>query len=277
MQQAHPPAERPPALACDCHFHIFGPYSRYPLSPGRSYSPPEASVPQYLELARTIGIERMGVGPPSSSATDPAGTRPAGAAGGGPRAVAVAVIDDGFDEAALRRLDEAGVRGGRFNLVSGNGTPIEQLQSISRRIAPFGWHLQLYVEGEQLQALASSLPHLPVPVVLDHMGGVRASLGVEHAEFQALLRLLESDRIWLKVCSYRISDAAPWDDAAPNVRAAIGAAPDRCVWGTDWPHAKIKPMPDAGALLAQLFGWVPDADTRRRILSDNPARLYGFD
>ena len=276
MQPAHPPAERPPPLACDCHFHIFGPYNRYPLSPGRSYSPPEASVSQYLELAERIGIERMVVVQPSIYGTDNACTLDAVAAFGRTRAVAVAVIDDGFDEAALRRLDAAGVRGVRFNLVSGNGTPVEQLRSVSRRIAPFGWHLQLYVEGDQLQALAPSLPDLPVPVVLDHMGGVRASLGTEHPQFQALLRLLGSERIWIKVCSYRVSDAAPWDDAAPNVRAAVAAAPDRCVWGTDWPHAKVEPVPDAGAMLDQLLGWVPDATTRRKVLADNPARLYGF-
>ncbi len=276
MHDVNPPAEALPKLACDCHFHIFGPYDRYPLSPGRSYSPPEASVAQYLALAGTVGIERMVVVQPSIYGTDNASTLDAVAAFGRERAVAVAVIDDGFDEAALRRLDAAGVRGVRFNLVSGNGTPLAQLEAVSRRIAPLGWHLQLYAAGEQLEALAPSLPGLPVPVVLDHMGGVRASLGTAHPQFRALLRLLESERIWIKVCSYRISDTPPWEDAADNVRAAVAAAPDRCVWGTDWPHARINPMPDAGALLDQLFRWMPDAATRRKLLADNPARLYGF-
>ena len=276
MPTVNPPVEMPPPFACDCHFHVFGPFDRFPLSAGRSYSPPEASVEQYLARAATIGISRMVVVQPSIYGTANACTLDAVARFGHDRAVAVAVIDDGFDAEALRRLHAAGVRGVRFNLVSGNGTPLEQLEQVSRRIAPLGWHLQLYAEGEQVEALAPSLPKLPVPVVLDHMGGVRASLGTGHPQFRTLLRLLESERVWIKVCSYRISDARPWDDAAENVRQVVAAAPGRCVWGTDWPHARIEPMPDAGAFLDQLARWVPDAATRRGVLVDNPARLYGF-
>ena len=213
---------------------------------------------------------------PSIYGTDNACTLDAVARFGRERAVAVAVIDETFDDAALRRLDEAGVRGVRFNLVSGNSTPLEQLEAVCRRIAPLGWHLQLYAEGEQVAALAPALLKLPVPVVLDHMGGVRTSLGAAHPQFIALLRLLRSERIWIKLCSYRIAASARWDDAADNVRAVVAAASERCVWGTDWPHAKMEPMPDAGRLLDQLFAWVSDKATRHQILVDNPARLYRF-
>jgi predicted TIM-barrel fold metal-dependent hydrolase len=270
------PAQKAPPLSCDCHFHIFGPYERYPLSAGRSYMPPEASVEQYLALAGTVGLERMVVVQPSVYGTDNACTLDAVAQFGRHRAVAVVVIDQGFDAATLRRLDDAGVRGVRFNLVSGNGTPVEQLETVARRIAPLGWHMQVYAQGEQLEALAPILPTLPVEVVLDHMGGVRATLGTSHPQFQALLRLLWSGRVWLKVCSYRVSAGAPWDDPAGNVRAAVREAPDRCVWGTDWPHPGMAPVPDAGKLLDQFLAWVPEAATQRRVLVENPARLYRF-
>lgn len=271
-----PPARKAPPLACDCHFHVFGPYDRFPLSPGRTYTPPEASVEAYLQLADTLGIERMVVVQPSIYGTDNACTLDAVERFGRARAVAVAVIDESFDQAALRRLDDAGVRGVRFNLVSGNGTPVEQLRSIARRIEPLGWHMQLYAHGTQLTELAPLLPALPVPVVLDHMGGVEAAVGTAHEQFQTLLRLLGSERVWLKLCSYRVSSVAPWDDPAENVRLAVETAPERCVWGTDWPHANMDPMPDAGKLLDQLHAWVPNPGLRRQVLVENPARLYRF-
>jgi predicted TIM-barrel fold metal-dependent hydrolase len=106
---------------------------------------------------------------------------------------------------------------------------------------------------------------------------VKAALGVQHPQFQALLRLLDSGRAWVKTCSYRASSAeAPWADVEPNVKALVAAAPDRCVWGTDWPHSQMNPRPEAGMLLDQLFEWVPDEAVRQKVLVENPARLYGF-
>jgi len=272
-----PPRQKAPALTCDCHFHIFGPYGTYPLSPGRTYSPSEALVPDYLAMAALLGIERMVVVQASVSGTDNAVTLDAVAKFGLHRARAVAVIDDRFDEAALRRMHERGVRGVRFNMVSGNGTPEDQLDALARRIAPLGWHIQIYAEGEKLEVIAAVLARLPVPVVIDHSGGVKSALGTAHPQFQALLRLLDSGRAWVKVCSYRASSAGqPWTDVAPNVRALVAAAPERCVWGTDWPHPQMDPSPEAGVLLDQFFDWVPDAALRQKILAENPARLYGF-
>jgi len=189
----------------------------------------------------------------------------------------VAVIDDRWDDAALRRLDDAGIRGVRFNLVSGNGTPVEQLQVLARRLAKLGWHIQVYADGQTLADIAPVLAALPVAVVVDHIGGVKAALGTAHPQFQALLRLLDSGNAWVKTCSYRASSTGhPWADTGPNVRALVAAAPERCVWGTDWPHSSMQPLPEASALLDQFFEFVPDASVRQRILVDNPARLYGF-
>jgi predicted TIM-barrel fold metal-dependent hydrolase len=269
-----------PPLACDCHFHIFGPFDRFPLHPGRAYEPPEASIEAYGEMAARLGIARMVVVQPSPYGTDNRVTLDAVRRFGPERTRAVAVIDDTFDETALRALHTAGVRGVRFNLVSGNGTPEEQLQELARRIAPLGWHVQVYAEGEKLAELAPLLARLPAEVVIDHIGGVRAALGTGHPQFQALLRLLDSGRAWVKLCSYRASSAGyPWDDVAPNVQKLVEATPERCVWGTDWPHVQMPPgpQPEPAALLVQFLRWVPNSNARRRILAENPARLYGFD
>jgi predicted TIM-barrel fold metal-dependent hydrolase len=151
------------------------------------------------------------------------------------------------------------------------------LETVARHIAPLGWHIQVYIDGETLADMAPTLAKLPVEIVIDHCGGVKAALGLEHPQFRALLSLLDSGNAWIKVCSYRVSSTGqPWADPAPNVQAFVARYSDRCVWGTDWPHPQMNPLPEAGLLLDQLFDWVPDAATRHRILVDNPAKLYGF-
>jgi predicted TIM-barrel fold metal-dependent hydrolase len=271
------PRERAPDGACDCHCHVFGPPDRYPLSPGRAYTPAEASLAGYKAIADALGLTRCVIVQPSVYGTDNRCTLDAVAALGPARARAVAVVDAGFDAAALRRLHEAGARGARFNAVSGNGTPLDQMATLAARIAPLGWHLQLYLDGADLPGLAPVLAELPVPVVIDHMGQVPTAKGVAHPDFQALLRLLSGGRAWVKLCGYRVSSAGqPFRDVAPQAKALIAAAPERCLWGTDWPHANFAGRVDAGELLDLLGDWAPDAATRRRILVDNPATLYGF-
>ena len=273
-----PPQIKAPKLSADCHFHIFGPFDKFPLDPGRQYEPPLGLIEDYLALAATVGLERMVIVTPSPYGTDNRVTLDAIERFGRRRAVGVAVIDERWEHAELQRLADAGIRGVRFNLVSGNGTPVEQLQAMARRLAPLGWHIQVYADGQTLADIAPVLAALPVPVVVDHVGGVKAALGTGHPQFQALLRLLDSGNAWVKTCSYRASSAGhPWADTGPNVQALVAAAPERCVWGTDWPHGSMSaPLPVASALLDQFFEWVPDAAIRHRILVDNPARLYGF-
>lgn len=272
------PSWRAPALACDCHFHIFGPYDRFPLDPGRHYDPAAATIPAYLRVADAIGLQRMVIVQPSVYGTDNACSLDAAARFGLDRARVVAVVDDGFDDAALRKLHAQGTRGVRFNAVSGNGTPLDQLDALARRIAPLGWHLQIYATGDLLPDLAPRLAALPVEVVVDHMGGVRSADGVDAPGFRALLRLLDGGRAWVKLCGYRISSAGPpFADVAPFARALLQVAPDRCVWGTDWPHPSLTDwMPEDGALFDRLGEWAPTAGERQRVLVDNPARLYGF-
>jgi predicted TIM-barrel fold metal-dependent hydrolase len=271
------PQQKAPAFSCDCHFHIFGPFDKYPMSPGRAYTSPAALVPDYLAMAETVGLQRMVVVQASIYGTDNAVTLDAIQQFGLHRARGVAVIDDSFDDAALRAMHDQGIRGVRFNMVSGNGTPEDQLEALARRVAPLGWHIQIYADGPKMLEIGGLLARLPVEVVIDHSGGVQAGLGVQHPQFQALLRLLDSGRTWIKVCHYRASSTgAPFADVEANVKALVAAAPERCVWGTDWPHPQMDPAPEAGLLLDQFFEWVPDAAVRQRILVDNPARLYGF-
>ena len=269
----------PPPGGVDCHMHIFGPYDRYPLSPGRAYTPPEASIAMYEEVLATLGLSRTVVVQPSVYGTDNAVTLDAVEAMGRDRARAVVVVDDAVEPAALRAMHGRGARGVRFNAVSGNGTPLEQLEALVGKIAPLGWHLQLYAHAAEILALEEVLARLPVPVVIDHMGGIGArDGGADSPAFAALIRLLEGGA-WAKLCGYRASAGHPYADVAPMARAMIAAAPDRCVWGTDWPHPSLFPptgMPDDGHLLDLLADWAPEDAQRRAILVDNPARLYGF-
>jgi predicted TIM-barrel fold metal-dependent hydrolase len=268
-----------PPGATDCHCHVFGPYARYPLSPGRSYTPPEASVAEYLRMLGTIGLSRTVMVQPSVYGTDNAVTLDAVEEIGLNRARAVVVVDEGAGEADLAAMAARGARGVRFNAVSGNGAPLEQLERLAERIAPFGWHVQLYTGPDALPELEPALRRLPVPVVVDHMGGVKAAAGgVEHPGFRSLLRLLEGGA-WVKLSGYRSSAGPPYADVASMARALLSAAPDRCVWGTDWPHPSLHDpaeVPDDGALLDALGEWAPDEAARRAVLVDNPARLYGF-
>jgi predicted TIM-barrel fold metal-dependent hydrolase len=229
-------------------------------------------------MAEALGIQRMVIVQPSVYGTDNECSLDAAARFGLDRARVVAVVDDSFDEAALRAMHDRGTRGVRFNAVSGNGTPLDQLDTLARRIAPLGWHLQVYAEGHQLPDLAPRLAALPVPVVIDHMGGVRTADGVNGPGFQALLRLLDAPRTYVKLCGYRISSAGPpFADVAPFARALLDASPDGCLWGTDWPHPSLSDwMPEDGALFDLLGEWAPGAAERKRVLVDNPARLYGF-
>lgn len=274
------PRWQPPAGATDCHMHIFGPYERYPLSPGRSYTPPEASIAAYRTMCESIGLARTVVVQPSIYATDNAVTLDAVEALGRDRARAVVVVDESFGLPALRALAGRGACGVRFNAVSGNGTPLAQIEALGARLAELGWHMQLYTHPTEMLALEPVLARLPCPLVIDHMGGVKSGdQGLDHPAFQALLRLLRGGA-WAKLCGYRSSTAGvPYADVAAMARAMIEAAPERCVWGTDWPHPSLtlpEEVPDDGMLMDALGDWAPEPAQRQAILVDNPARLYGF-
>lgn len=269
------PRRRAPQGACDSHFHIFGPYGRFPLSASRPYTPPPALVPHYLDMANTLGLTRRVIVQASVYGIDNAVTLDAVAQLGRADSRAIVVVDDA---SPLQAMADAGAVGVRFNAVSGNGAPLDQLEALARRIAPLGWHIQLFLKGEALVEMAPRLAALPVPVVLDHMAGARAADGANSRAMDAACRLLDTGQAWVKLCGYRAS-RPPYDDLAPLARRFLSAAPERCVWGTDWPHTQFAApgqMLDDGMLLDWLDDWLPDEATRQRVLVDNPAKLYAF-
>jgi predicted TIM-barrel fold metal-dependent hydrolase len=281
------PSPRPPRLAtpedaCDCHAHICGPLGVMPYDDARIYTPPDALLPTYRAMLDTLGIRRAVLVQPSVYGTDNRVMMQA-LRDGGPTLRGVAVVAPDITDTELRDLHEGGVRGVRFNCVDRregrNTVPVEEITALAMRIRPMGWHVEFLLQVDavpDLEACAS----LPVDIVFGHLGYAHATPdGGLPAGFTALLRLMERGRCWVKLTGpYRISGGdLPYADIAPMARALAEAAPDRLVWGSDWPHVMVrKPMPNDGALLDLLADWVPDAATRQRILVDNPARLYGF-
>lgn len=273
-----PPVERLPPGSVDCHSHVFGPVDRYPYVANRGYTPPDASLADYRRMLGTMGFDRAVIVQPSVLGTDNRATMDAVATMGGAFR-AVVVVDPTISDAELQALDEGGARGVRFNLNNPGGLPLEAVEAVARRIAPLGWHLQFFADLNLRPELVELMRRQPVPVVVDHMGHLRPERGLADPGAKALLALLGEGRAWVKVSgAYRCSSAAvPYRDTTAIARALIEAAPDRVVFGTDWPHPDYRrPMPNDGDLVDLFNAWVPDPDQRRRILVDNPARLYGF-
>jgi predicted TIM-barrel fold metal-dependent hydrolase len=283
-RQPRPPHLPFPARACDCHAHIFGPAARYPYVAERIYTPPDSTRADYLALLDVLGVERAVLVQPSVYGTDNSAMLAAlGAIGPGVRAVAVADLDVPTRE--LEAWHRAGVRGLRFNLVdrrdARNVIPVDVLRAVAARIAPFGWHLELLVNLDEAADIAALLAALPVPVVLGHLGYPRggARTWMQTPAFADLLRLLAAGSCWIKLTGpYRISAfELPYEDVDDLARKLVETAPQRMLWGSDWPHAMMKKkMPNDGDLADLLERWVPHAATRARILVDNPAELYGF-
>lgn len=276
------PRLRLPLLSCDSHAHICGPLARHAYSPARIYTPPDALYPDCRAMLDTLGITRAVLVQPSVYGSD--NTVLLEALQQDPvRLRGVAVIDPATPLGELERMHALGVRGVRCNIVDvkdGKGRlPLDHLQALAQTIQALGWHLEFLMHVDEFPDLDQLLADFPVDVVFGHLGYMTKGKGMEAPGFQALLRLLRSGRAWVKLTGpYRISDAPlPYADVTPFAHALIEAAPDRIVWGSDWPHVMLKgPMPNDGALCDLLSDWVPDPATRHKVLVDNPARLYGF-
>ena len=280
------PKLKAPPNSCDCHCHVFGPTDRFPYVANRQYTPPESTLEDYIKLLDRLGIDRTVLVQPSIYGTDNAAHEDAIRRLKG-RARGVAVVNSSIPDEEIARLHEAGFRGVRFNLIhTGGSTSLEHLEHLARRVAPFGWHVQLYLRGRILSDIEARLAALPTPIVIDHLGHMDAGQDIRQPGFQALLRLLDKGRCWVKLCPYRFDPSGfPYANAMPFARALNEAAPERLVWGTDWPHPDVPgtregengPMPDDGTLLDALGEWFAERPTIERILVTNPARLYGFD
>jgi predicted TIM-barrel fold metal-dependent hydrolase len=274
---------------------VFGPLGRYPLVGPRAYTPSEAAPGDAQAMLGRLGLSRIVLVQPSPYGADNRCMLDAMEALGPGSARGVAVIDERHDAPALERLNGAGVRGVRLNIASGGNDddqPLpERIGALARRIAPLGWHLQLFIAPPALAELERTLTKLPVAVVIDHMGLVPAAGFERDPGFAALLRLLDTGRCWVKLSgAYRLSGSdEDFESVAPLACALVQARADRLVWGSDWPHTPRhrgtpephgSPRPfrpiDTGRLLDLLEDWVPRADTRLAVLVDNPASLYDF-
>lgn len=276
----HPPRRAFPPGSCDCHAHVFGPQSRYWLLPKTHFVPHETPLPAYVKMLRTLGCERGVLVQPSVYGTDNTLIEEALAS----RTFdlrAVAVVSADIDDRELERLHGLGFRGIRINTASATpGLRIEDAPRLAERIKPLGWHLQFYLDLRTMPQIEQALEALDIDVVIDHFARIATAEGLQSSAYRALLRLLARDNVWAKLMGpYFVSDAVPhYPDLVPFARGMIEVAPDRVVWGSDWPHPSAREkMPDDGDLADMLGEWAPDEAVRHRILVDNPRRLYGFD
>ena len=274
------PARRLPPLACDSHMHIFDP--RFAPSPHWKRTPPDAPVAAYRRLQQRLGTQRTVVVTPSTYGTDNACTLDAlDQLGDGARGVAVVAQDVG--DAELDRLHARRVRGLRVNFVTpqswGETTP-QMLATLARKAARLPlWHIQVFMHPEQIVALESVLAALPVPLVIDHLGRIDPDEGPSADGYGALRRLLDGGNTWVKLSgAYMRSTAPAYADTLVLAQALVRAAPERLVWGSDWPHTTAAPgtVNDAD-LVDVLQAWCGSTAVMDRILVDNPAQLYGFD
>ena len=271
------PRFQPPPGACDAHCHVFGPGARFPYAPGRRYTPEDAPKEALAALHAHLGLSRAVIVQASCHGTDNAAMLDAIAAA--PEAArGVAIVDDTFDEKALERLDAGGVRGVRFNFVRhlGGAPDMDVFHRVIGRIAPLGWHVVLHMDAPDIVPLTPTMRALPVPFVIDHMGRVDASLGPDQPSMTALLELGRLDGCWIKVSGSERISVPPFDAAVPIAARIMAAIPDRVLWGTDFPHPNLKIAVDEADLVDLVPAFATTADAQRRLLVDNPARLYGF-
>ncbi|TGD96632.1 amidohydrolase family protein [Methylobacterium nonmethylotrophicum] len=275
-----PPTTPVPPNACDSHIHIFS--KAFPASPHWKGEPVvDSDVAAYRLFQKRIGTSRTVVVTPSTYGIDNRATLD-GVAQFGASARAVVVVDLDISEAELRRMAAQGAVGIRVNFVSPQSwgvTTAERLETMARKVHPLGWHVQVYMTGDQIADLAEVLARLPTPLVIDHLARLPPAQGVSHRAYPVVRRLLDGGRTWMKLSGAylnTVSGPPGYPDASAVAKAFAQAAPERMVWGSDWPHRGEKHMPDDAGLFDLLAAWAPDEAARRRILVDNPATLYGF-
>ena len=278
----------PPPGACDSHFHVFGPPERFPFVSTHEYTPPAAPLEHYIKMVAIIGVERAVVVQPSVHGLDNSATLDAIANSRG-RFRGVGRIDDKTSQAELQRLHDGGIRGVRFNLLDrprGN-VDLGVFERCVEHIVSLGWSVDLHIDAKNLLEQEKRIRALPLPVVIDHIARIKPAEGLNQPAFQLLLDLLTEKHIWVKVsgadkiCDTRVDDyfGLPFVEVIPYAQAVIAAAPDRVIWGTDWPHSNnFVPghTPNDGDLVDLLAEFAPDEQIRKKILVANPAKLYGF-
>lgn len=272
------PALKAPVNSCDCHMHIYD--NRFPVLTGPA--PANFPVSAYRLIQKRIGTTRTVVVSPRPYVTDHRCTLDAISQLGAAFTRGIAVVHPDVTDAELRKLADAGIRGIRFTV--GNPavavTTIDMIEPLAKRVNDLGWHVQIHMQADQIVENADLLQRLVSPVVFDHMGRLPQPAGIKHPAFQVIRRLLDKGRTWVKLSGTVFHGGKPgsptYADLTAIAQAYIRAAPERMVWGSDWPHGAEKEMPDDAVLFDLLAQWAQDEPTRRRILVDNPEALYGF-
>ena len=277
LPEIDPPSFVVPFGAVDTHAHVVAASDTYPMVPERSYTPPPAPEDKYLAMLDATGmtygvlVQISVYGTDNRYLLETLRRHP-------DRLRGIAVVSPEVTDAELEAMHAAGVRGLRINVLFGGGIGFKAMETLAHRIKDLGWHMQFLMDVNALPELMPRMTKLPVPGIVDHMGHTPVAQGLDAPGFSALRSLVRDHGYWVKLSgAYRISERFPtFDDVTPFAQALIEDAPDRMVWGSDWPHVSLTRMPNTGALRNLLPLWAPDADTRRRFLVDNPARLYGF-
>ncbi len=280
----HPNPSKPnfmvPPGAVDAHCHVFGPASHFPFSPQRKYTPCDASKEQLFDLRDFLGFERSVIVQATCHGNNNDALEDA-LLNSNDKARGVVSLGVNIDHDTLRRLDQAGVRGVRFNFVKRlvDNTPKDTFKQISKMIAEYGWHIVVYAEAQDLEELVPFLKALPTTIVFDHMARPDVAKGTDSKEFNLLMKLMENEKFWCKTtCPERLTKIGPeynYSDVLPFMQKLVKTFPDRVLWGTDWPHPNMKShMPDDGKLVDIIEMFAPDTTTQNKLLVDNPIRLY---
>ena len=271
------PAFQLPPGATDAHCHVFGPGDRFPYAPNRRYTPADAPKEMLAALHAHLGVERAVIVQASCHGNDNAAMLDA-LAWRPERYRGVAILDETTPGAQIPVMHRAGVRGARFNFVKhlGGAPDMTVFANILRRIKPLGWHVVLHVDAPDIVPLSDMIRGLTLPFVIDHMGRVPAKDGVDQAPLKALLDLAKLDRCWIKVCGSERIDMPPYDKAVPIAKKIVETIPDRVLWGTDFPHPNSTHDADEADLVDLIPKIAPDSAVQKKLLVDNPAKLYGF-
>ena len=277
LSKRRKPAFTLPPGATDAHCHVFGPGNVFPYAPNRRYTPEDAPKETLKALHDHLGVERAVIvqaschGNDNRAMLDALAWRPDHYRG-------VAILDEKTPPAEIPVMHRAGVRGARFNFVKhlGGAPDMAVFANILRRIKPLGWHVVLHVDAPDIVPLSEMIRGLTLPFIIDHMGRVPAKDGVDQPPLLALLDLAKLDRCWIKVCGSERIDFPPYDKAVPIARTIVEASPDRVLWGTDFPHPNASHEADEADLVDLVPKIAPDPVRQKKLLVDNPAKLYGF-
>ena len=272
------PRFRLPPGSTDAHCHVFGPAAKFPYAANRRYTPQDAPKEMLAALHAHLGIDRAVIVQASCHGRDNAAMLDC-IASDPKRYRGVAIVDDSYTEADYQRLHEGGVRGVRFNFVKhlGGAPDMAVFDRVIERIKRRGWHVVLHLDAPDIVPLTPMMRALPLPFVVDHMGRVPAAGGIDQLPLRALLDLARMDNCWIKVCGAERISLPPYAQAVPIAQALVQAAPERVLWGTDFPHPNATHEADEADLVDLVPQYAVNALAQKRLLVDNPARLYGFD